>query len=47
MTTNLAFRAAQVFFDALGREPGVEIALEKRIPVAAGLGGEAATRPAC
>ena len=37
--TNLAFRAAQVFFDALGREQGVEIELEKRIPVAAGLGG--------
>jgi 4-diphosphocytidyl-2-C-methyl-D-erythritol kinase len=37
--TNLAFRAARVFFDALGREAGVEIALEKRIPVAAGLGG--------
>jgi len=37
--TNLAFRAAQVFFHALGREPGVAIALEKRIPVAAGLGG--------
>jgi len=37
--TNLAFRAAQVFFGALGREQGVAIALEKRIPVAAGLGG--------
>ena len=37
--TNLAFRAAQVFFDALGREQGVEIALDKCIPVAAGLGG--------
>lgn len=37
--SNLAVRAAAVFFEALGRREGVEIALEKRIPVSAGLGG--------
>jgi 4-diphosphocytidyl-2-C-methyl-D-erythritol kinase len=37
--TNLACRAARAFFEALGRSGAVELVLEKRIPVAAGLGG--------
>lgn len=37
--TNLAFRAARCFFDALGRSEGCDIRLTKRIPIAAGLGG--------
>ena len=37
--TNLACRAARAFFEALGQGGGVEMMLEKRIPVAAGLGG--------
>lgn len=36
---NLAFQAAQVFFDTLSLSHGVDIILEKKIPVAAGLGG--------
>jgi len=37
---NLAFRAARAFLDRLGGPAvGIEIVLEKRIPVAAGLGG--------
>jgi len=36
---NLAVRAAQRFYEALGRSGGVEIHLTKRIPVGAGLGG--------
>lgn len=36
---NLAFQAAQIFFDTLSMPQGVEIILEKKIPVAAGLGG--------
>jgi len=36
---NLALRAAQRFFDALGRPGGARIRLEKRIPAGAGLGG--------
>ncbi|MDY6852466.1 MAG: 4-(cytidine 5'-diphospho)-2-C-methyl-D-erythritol kinase [Thermodesulfobacteriota bacterium] len=36
---NLVFQAAQAFFKASGFLPGVELTLEKRIPVAAGLGG--------
>ncbi len=36
---NLAFRAARAFLDAAGLSSGVDIVLEKRIPVAAGLGG--------
>jgi len=36
---NLCWRAARLLYDELGREPSVEIGLEKRIPVAAGLGG--------
>jgi 4-diphosphocytidyl-2-C-methyl-D-erythritol kinase len=40
--TNLALRAAQALQKAAGIEQGVRIALDKRIPVAAGLGGGAA-----
>jgi 4-diphosphocytidyl-2-C-methyl-D-erythritol kinase len=36
---NLAFKAAQLFFKTVGKQPGVRIILEKNIPVAAGLGG--------
>jgi len=36
---NLVFRAAQAFFAAAGFEAEVEIFLEKKIPLAAGLGG--------
>ncbi|MGH7279827.1 MAG: 4-(cytidine 5'-diphospho)-2-C-methyl-D-erythritol kinase, partial [Candidatus Rokuibacteriota bacterium] len=37
--TNLAVRAALALRDAAGIERGVRIVLDKRIPVAAGLGG--------
>jgi len=37
--TNLAWRAAVALRDAAGLERGVRITLDKRIPVAAGLGG--------
>jgi len=37
--TNIAYRAAECFFDALGHSGGVSIDIEKHIPVAAGLGG--------
>jgi 4-diphosphocytidyl-2-C-methyl-D-erythritol kinase len=37
--TNIAYRAAESFFDALGHSDGVGINIDKRIPVAAGLGG--------
>ena len=37
--TNLAYRAALLFFKTLERNEGVEISIEKQIPVAAGLGG--------
>lgn len=36
---NLAYRAAQTIIDAAGGDYGVDIMLEKRTPVAAGLGG--------
>jgi 4-diphosphocytidyl-2-C-methyl-D-erythritol kinase len=36
---NIVFKAAQLFFDTVGKHPGVRIVLEKKIPVAAGLGG--------
>jgi len=36
---NIAYSAARRFFDAIGSPEGVGIAIEKRIPVAAGLGG--------
>ena len=37
--TNLAFRAASLFFKTLKKNEGVAITIEKKIPVAAGLGG--------
>ena len=37
--TNLAFRAARLFLNALGTNESVEISIDKQIPVAAGLGG--------
>jgi len=37
--TNLAWRAAETFFEATGLHSGVEIELDKRIPHGAGLGG--------
>lgn len=36
---NLAYRAAQAYLEAAGNPGGVRIGLEKRLPVAAGLGG--------
>jgi 4-diphosphocytidyl-2-C-methyl-D-erythritol kinase len=36
---NLVYRAAQLFLDAAGIKEGVRLRLEKRIPLAAGLGG--------
>jgi len=36
---NLACRAAEEFFTARGKGEGLEISLQKKIPVAAGLGG--------
>ena len=41
--TNLAWKAARVFFDQVGDEPdGIEIRITKRIPTQAGLGGGSA-----
>lgn len=37
--SNLASRAAQLFYESLGRKAGLSIRLEKRIPIGAGLGG--------
>jgi len=39
---NLAIRAAKAFMQRLGRQEGVDIFLEKRIPVGAGMGGGSA-----
>jgi len=36
---NLCYRAARLYFDRCGLDPGVKIRLEKNIPVGAGLGG--------
>jgi 4-diphosphocytidyl-2-C-methyl-D-erythritol kinase len=36
---NIAYRAAALFFERLGRNDGVMIRIDKQIPVAAGLGG--------
>lgn len=38
-SSNLAFRAAECFFQAVGKSDGIRMHLEKRIPIAAGLGG--------
>ena len=41
--TNLAWKAARVYFDRIGKEPdGLEIRITKRIPSQAGLGGGSA-----
>lgn len=41
--TNLAWKAAKVFFDSTGKDPnGLEIRITKRIPTQAGLGGGSA-----
>lgn len=41
--TNLAWKAAKLFFDTTGKDPeGLEIRITKRIPVQAGLGGGSA-----
>ncbi|SDU22401.1 4-diphosphocytidyl-2-C-methyl-D-erythritol kinase [Verrucomicrobium sp. GAS474] len=37
--TNLAWRAARLFIERFGIKEGVDIALTKRVPVGAGLGG--------
>jgi len=37
--TNLAWKAAALFFDNLGQKEGVKIVIDKNIPVGAGLGG--------
>ena len=40
---NLAWKAAKVFFDTIGKDPdGIEIRITKRIPTEAGLGGGSA-----
>ena len=39
---NTAYRAAQVFFDVLGRPAGATIHIDKRIPLQAGLAGGSA-----
>ncbi|MDD2200827.1 MAG: 4-(cytidine 5'-diphospho)-2-C-methyl-D-erythritol kinase [Firmicutes bacterium] len=39
---NIAYRAAQAFFESTGERGAVSINIEKRIPVAAGLGGGSA-----
>lgn len=36
---NLAWKAAKLFLDSMGIEEGVQIFIEKKIPLAAGLGG--------
>lgn len=36
---NLAFRAAEAWLEAAGRPGGVHVELDKRLPIAAGLGG--------
>ena len=38
-SSNLAYRAAELFFQKLHRPGGIRIHLKKRIPVAAGMGG--------
>lgn len=41
--TNLAWKAADVYFKTIGKDPdGIEIRIEKRIPSGAGLGGGSA-----
>ena len=40
--TNIAYRAADAYFEAAGRDCDIKIELEKRIPSSAGLGGGSA-----
>ncbi len=44
--SNLVVRAAQAFFEATGIRSGLRVRLEKRIPLAAGLGGGSANAAA-
>lgn len=37
--TNIVYQAAVLFYKATGLEPGLEVEIQKNIPVAAGLGG--------
>lgn len=37
--TNLAYKAASLFLNSINKREGLQITIEKRIPVAAGLGG--------
>ncbi len=39
---NLAYKAARSFFEAAGREKGIEIQVEKRVPMEAGMAGGSA-----
>lgn len=39
---NIAYKAAEVFFDKLGKRSGASITIKKRIPVCAGMGGGSA-----
>jgi 4-diphosphocytidyl-2-C-methyl-D-erythritol kinase len=44
---NLVFRAAQLYFEVAGITGGVRLVLEKRLPIAAGLGGGSSDAAAC
>ena len=44
---NLAYRAAKMLIDEFAIKEGVHISLEKHIPVAAGMAGEAPMRQQC
>jgi 4-diphosphocytidyl-2-C-methyl-D-erythritol kinase len=44
---NLVYRAAQVYLEAAGIRAGVRLILEKRLPIAAGLGGGSSDAAAC
>ncbi|MEY4531740.1 MAG: hypothetical protein RLZZ156_2461 [Deinococcota bacterium] len=44
---NLVYRAAQVYLEAAEIKAGVRLTLEKRLPIAAGLGGGSSDAAAC
>jgi 4-diphosphocytidyl-2-C-methyl-D-erythritol kinase len=44
---NLVYRAATAYFEAANVQRGVQIKLEKRLPIAAGLGGGSSDAAAC
>ncbi len=44
---NLVYRAAQVYLEAAAVKAGVRLILEKRLPIAAGLGGGSSDAAAC